>query len=281
VAVLLGVMVAACFGSGDFLGGRASQHAPTIGVLLVAQCSALIGAALAAVLIGADVDSADLVFGAVAGALNAAALGFLYRGLATGRMGVVAPVTAVVASVVPISWGLASGERPSTAVFVGVVVAVTAGALIAREPDGHDTSGSSGAVGIAVTAGGLFGVSFVCFAETGDDSGYWPVLTARVAAVVGVAVVAWAVAALGLPARLPAGHARRLAVAAGSLDVVATVLLLTAVREGLMVVVAPIAALAPAFTVVWAWAVLRERVTRHQVVGLALALVGLVLIAAG
>jgi uncharacterized membrane protein len=280
VAVLLGVMVAACFGSGDFLGGRASQHAPTIGVLLVAQCSALIGAALAAVLIGADVASADLVFGAVAGALNAAALGFLYRGLATRRMGVVAPVTAVVAAVVPISWGLASGERPSTAVFVGVVVAVTAGALIAREPDVHDAPGSSGAVGIAVTAGGLFGVSFVCFAETGDDSGYWPVLAARVAAVVGVAVVAWAVAARGLPARLPAGHAR-LAVAAGSLDVVATVLLLTAVREGLMVVVAPIAALAPAFTVVWAWAVLRERVTRHQVVGLALALVGLVLIAAG
>ena len=72
-----------------------------------------------------------------------------------------------------------------------------------------------------------------------------------------------------------------LAIGAGALDIIATVLLLTAVRRGLIVVVAPLAAIAPAFTVIWAWALLKEPVTRHQVAGIALSLVGLTLIAAG
>jgi drug/metabolite transporter (DMT)-like permease len=74
---------------------------------------------------------------------------------------------------------------------------------------------------------------------------------------------------------------RRLAIAAGLLDVSATALLLVAVREGLTAVVAPVAALGPAFTVMWAWAVLREPVGRVQLVGLVAAISGLAMIAAG
>jgi uncharacterized membrane protein len=74
---------------------------------------------------------------------------------------------------------------------------------------------------------------------------------------------------------------RRMAMLAGLLDVTATALLLLAVREGLTAVVAPVAALGPAFTVIWAWAVLREPIARIQLVGLVTALIGLVMIAAG
>jgi drug/metabolite transporter (DMT)-like permease len=70
-------------------------------------------------------------------------------------------------------------------------------------------------------------------------------------------------------------------VGAGALDVTATTVLLAAVRHGLLVVVAPVAALAPAFTVMWAWIVLREPVGRMQLVGLGLALIGLVLVSLG
>jgi drug/metabolite transporter (DMT)-like permease len=284
VAVFLGVLVATGFGTGDFLGGRASRDAPALNVLFVAQCTAVVGAVVVALVVGADVGGRDLAFGAVAGVLNAAGLGLLYRGLATGRMGVVAPVTAVVAAVIPIAWGLATGERPSALVLLGVAVAVSAGGVVAREPDFPDeppTVGARSAVVLALVAGTLFGTSFVCFAETDDASGYWPVLTARIAAVL---VIGTAVAVVHLRRRgpvLPRSPAARLAVAAGALDVAATALLLTAVREGLVVVVAPLAALAPAFTVVWAWALLKEPITRHQLIGLLLSFAGLVLIAAG
>lgn len=284
MAVFLGLLVAIGYGSGDYFGGRASRDAPTVGVLFVAQCTALIGAALVAVVVSADVTGGDVAFGAVAGVLNAAGLGMLYRGLATGRMGVVAPVTAVVAAVVPIVWGLASGEQPSTITLIGVVVAVCAGGVVAREPDVPDeppTTDARTALLLALGAGTAFGLSFVCFAETSDGSGYWPLLIARVAAVLVVGVTAVAISRRRPRPVLPRGRPQRLAIAAGALDVTATVLLLTALREGLVVVVAPMAALAPAFTVIWAWALLKEPITRHQVVGLGLALAGLVLIAAG
>lgn len=281
MVVLLGVLVAAAFGSGDFLGGRASRVAPTVGVLFVAQSTALLGAAIAALVVGADATPRDLAYGALAGALNASGLGLLYQGLATGRMGVVAPVTAVIAAVVPIAWGFATGERPTAAVFTGVVLAVSAGALVAREPDAADRAGTARAVGLALGAGALFGIAFVGFAETSASSGNWPVLTARCAGA-GAAAIALVVAhARGNATRVRRSHPRALACGAGLLDVGATVLLLAAVRDGLLVVVAPLAALAPAFTVVLAWAVLHERITRHQVAGLALALTGLVLIASG
>lgn len=281
MAVLLGVLVAISFGSADFLGGRASRTAPTITVLFAGQVVAITGALVIALVVGADVEGRDLAFGAAAGACNVVGLGLLYQGLATGRMGVVAPVTAVVAAIVPIVWGVVQDERPSTLTWIGAALAVAAGALIAREPDTGDARGrTSGAILLAITAGVALGSSLVLYSETREESGFWPVLTARTAAIVlvalGVAIVA---ARRGV--RWPTGHARRLALGAGALDVTATALLLVAVREGLTVVVAPVAALAPAFTVVWAWGVLKEHVTRHQIAGLGIALVGLVLIAAG
>ncbi|MFO1538222.1 MAG: EamA family transporter [Actinomycetota bacterium] len=284
MAVFLGLLVAAGYGSGDFLGGRAARDAPALGVLFFAQCTALVGAVVAALVVAGDPTPADLTLGVAAGVANAGGLGLLYRGLATGRMGVVAPVTAVVAAIIPIAWGLGTGERPSAVTLVGVVVAVAAGGVVAREPESADepaAAGTRAALLMALGAGVLFGWSFVAFAETGDGSGFWPVLTARVAAVIVVGVAVMVATRRLRGSVLPRDHPRPLSIAAGALDVGATVLLLTAVRKGLVVVVAPLAALAPAFTVVWARTLLREPVTRPQVAGRALSLTGLVLIAAG
>jgi len=284
VAVILGVLVAAGFGTGDFLGGRASRDAPAVGVLFVAQVTALALALIAAVAVSGHPDARSLAFGAVAGVFNAIGLTALYRGLATGRMGVVAPVTAVIAAVLPVGWGLATGERPATVVLIGVVVAIAAGAVVGHEPNFPDeapTADARTALWLAVGAGTAFGISFVCLSETRSGSGFWPILTERIAAtlVIGAAVVVTTRRLHG--SVLPRGHPRPLAVAAGVLDLGSTLLLLLAVRRGLLSVVAPLAALAPAGTVVWAWTLLKEPVTRVQLVGLAASLVGLGLIAAG
>jgi drug/metabolite transporter (DMT)-like permease len=280
MGIVVGLLAAAFFGSGDFLGGRASRDASSVVVLFVAQLCAAAGAVVLAFAVSGDPIGRDVAFGAIAGLVNAIGLGLLYRGLAIGRMGIVAPIAAVVGAVIPVAWGLLTGERPGPVVIAGVLVAVLAGALISREEDTDASSGrASAAVLVALGAGVGFGTSFVLFAQTGEDSGLWPVLAARVLAVAG-AGVAIAFVARRSPLDLPAGP-RRLAALAGVCDVGATALLITAIRNDLAVVVAPIAALGPGFTVIWAWTVLREPISRPQIAGLVLALGGLALIAAG
>jgi drug/metabolite transporter (DMT)-like permease len=282
MAVLLGVLVAASFGSGDFLGGRASRRAPTLTVLLVAQVAAVVGAVVVCLFVSAHVAPHDVAYGALAGCFNIIGLGLLYQGLAVGRMGVVAPLTAVVASIVPVTWAIANGERPSAMVMVGAVLALIAAALIARQTDDAqlETPDAMG-IGWSLCSGAFFGVSLLLYVQTSSGSGLFPVLAARVAALVLVAVTLGVVAARGTALPLPRDADRTLSIGAGVLDVTAGTLLLLAVRRGLIVVVAPVAALGPAATVILARSVLGERLHRVQWVGLAFALVGLFMIAVG
>jgi drug/metabolite transporter (DMT)-like permease len=175
-------------------------------------------------------------------------------------------------------WGLTNGEDLGALSLAGVALAISAGGLIGRErsSESSDRSGSR-ALLLALGAGVLFGSSLVLLSETAHDSGEWPVLAGRVSA--GVLVLA--TAALLRPSLRFGSPQRWMALGAGVLDVTATALLLVAIREGLVAVVAPVAALGPAFTVMWAWLVLREPVGRVQLAGIALGLAALVMIAAG
>ena len=205
------------------------------------------------------------------------ALGCLFQGLAIGQIGQVAPVAAVIGAVLPVGWGLAIGERPPALALAGVGLAVLAGAMISADKDEQRAEGARAALLLAVLAGIGFGVSFILFADSSHHPGFWPVLSARVAAVAGV----WLVVFLTRSPRTLSPTPRKLAASAGLLDVVTTALLIVAVRTGLTAVVAPVASLAPGFTVMHAWWYLHEKVSRLQTVGLGIALVGLSLIAVG
>src|SRR5215468_8716255 len=134
MAVLLGLVVALTYGTGDFFGGLAARRVPVLWVVFLSH-------ALAAVLVigivaldrNADPTREDIVIGIVAGIIGMVSVALFYRGLALGRMGVVAPVTAVVSAVVPVAWGLAFGERPSALVLVGIALAIGSVALISSE----------------------------------------------------------------------------------------------------------------------------------------------------
>ena len=282
MAVLLGVLVALSFGTGDFVGGRASARASVLGTLVVSQACSLVGAIVLVVFIDGTFTNDDLVLGACAGAFNVVGLGLLYHSLATYRVSVVAPITAVLAALVPVAWGFVQGERPSALVVCGIVLAIVAGALIARERDEQHGSFAAGAV-VAALSGVALGTSLVFFAETTSDSGMWPALSARATAAALVwllALVLVLVLGKAMPA-IPRNRTFGLAVAAGVLDVAATALLLLAVRRGLIVVVAPVASLAPGFTVVLAWLLLGERLGSVQRLGLVLAFAGIVLVSVG
>ena len=277
MAILIGLMVAASFGSGDFLGGLASRRDNTLTVLAWAQLVALAGALAIALIWGGPLTANAVLLGVGAGLLNMVALGCLFQGLAIGQIGQVAPVAAVIGAVLPVGWGLAIGERPPALALAGVGLAVLAGAMISADKDEQRAEGARAALLLAVLAGIGFGVSFILFADSSHHPGFWPVLSARVAAVAGV----WLVVFLTRSPRTLSPTPRKLAASAGLLDVVATALLIVAVRTGLTAVVAPVASLAPGFTVMHAWWYLHEKVSRLQTVGLGIALVGLSLIAVG
>lgn len=276
--ILLGALVALGYGSGDFLGGISAKRVQTVVVLLVSQAVGLAAAFLLVVVLRDAVpDPHIFLLSAAAGVVGIAALGMLFRGLAVGRMSIVAPLSAVGGGVLPVAWGLLTGERPSALALAGVGLALLAAAIVGRGAE-HDPARSvSPRMELALGAGaGIgFGVVFILLAEASSGSGMWPIFIARCTSVPLLAVIAAVVGASPRTARaaLPP------VTGAGLCDVGANALVLLAVRRGLVTLVAPVASLYPATTVLLARVVLHERIGRQRTGGLVLGLVGLALIA--
>ena len=282
MAVFLGVAVAVAYGAADFFGGVASKRATSWSVTLVAQ---YVGVGGVLILVLADPGSSpigeDLLLGAAASTIGVVGVGLLYLGLARGPMGTVAPITAVGAALVPFAWGLIQGERPAIAGLVGAAVALIAVVLIASTPRGSSSDEPAGiarsTLAISIAAGVAFGLVFILLSHTDEESGFWPLLSGRVASTTVLVIVLVLLRQPLLPRR--AGPV--VVAMAGILDVGANALFLLATREGLLTLVSVLSSLYPASTVVLARVVLHERLLRHQLAGLALALVGVALIAGG
>lgn len=276
VAALLALCSAAAYGIGDFCGGMAARRVPATTVLLWSHVLGLLLLVLASPFVGGNAGAGDLLFGAVGGLGGAAGVGLLYKGLAVGPMSVVAPITALLSATVPVLVGIVQGDRPSGGVLVGMLGALVAIVLVSAQGGGSLRPADLRGVTFALGAGLGFGVFFVALSYTGDDSGIWPLVAARAASV----GVMGTLALLGRISRAaPTGNTRSLTAVAGTLDAVANVLYLLAVREGLLSVVSVLAALYPVGTVVLARIVLKERFATVQRVGMAIALPAAVLMA--
>ena len=279
MAVLLGVLVALSYGAGDFLGGMGTRAQAVTTVVAASQASALVLLAVGVPLEGAPLGWDDVGLGALAGGVGVVGILLLYQSLATGTMGVVAPVTAVGAAVVPLVVGLATGERPGVLALIGAFVALGAVALVAGgESDSpeHAKAGRGSPLLLAVGAGIAFGLVFVLLSATDEGSGFWPLLGGRTVSVTLVGL--WLLRSR--TPLLPRPGTRLVVLGSGLLDVTANGLYLLAVREGLLSVVAVLSSLYPAATVVLARVVLGERLRPAQLAGLGLGLAGVTLIAA-
>jgi drug/metabolite transporter (DMT)-like permease len=276
VTVVLALCSALAYGLSDFLGGLVSRRTSAWPVAFVAQVGAAAGGVIAAVLSSGHPTTGDLLWGALAGLGSGTGGAFLYRGFAAGRMGVVAPVSAVGAAVLPVLVALGTGERPAALVWLGVLLAFPAIWLVSREP----TSGPGGApAGLVdgVLAGLGFGLLFAAMGQVPDTAGLWPVALAQVTAVLAIAATATVLGQRWLPAH----RTEAWGLVAGLLATTAVVLFLLATQSGLLTVAAVLTSLYPAFTVLLAATVLREHIHRAQAIGLLLSGIAVALVAVG
>ncbi len=271
-AIGLALGASVLWGVGDFLGGVTARRLATLTVLAISQAAGLVGIVVVAGFFGGGFLGGTAIAAAVAAGMGGAiGLGCLYRGMAIGTIGVIAPISAT-AAVVPVTVGLARGERPGATQLAGVALALAGVALVSREP------GSSGRLSAGVPLAFLaalgFGSYFVFMDHASADDAYWAVVVARATAATLAVIAALAWGTLRVPSRdLP------VLVAIGLFDVGANLALALALNEGLVSVVSVLASLYPVVTIVLAVAILRERPARSQALGGAVALTGVGLIA--
>src|SRR5688500_8768578 len=135
MGIVFGLLAAATYGAADFIGGRVSRRADVFTVVLLSQLLGAIPLAIAIPFFAdAPASPSALAWGAAAGIGGGTGVLLLYRGLAVGRMTVVAPITGVVAAAAPVIFGLAIGERPGPIALVGVGVALISVALVSSAP---------------------------------------------------------------------------------------------------------------------------------------------------
>jgi drug/metabolite transporter (DMT)-like permease len=279
-AVVLALASAAAYGLSDFVGGVTSKRASPWAVALVAQLVG--GLVVLALALGVDCDPsrADLGWALVAGVGNGVGTGFLYRGLSSGRMGVVAPVSGVGAALVPVVVGVATGERPSLLVWAGILAALPGIWLVAREPRAEDVTGAppggSGALD-GVLAGLGFGTLFATLAQIPESAGFLPLALNQLVAGVVVVLMATALRVAWVPREPSAGFGA----ISGVLGATATGSFMLATQSGFLTVTSILASLYPAVTVVLAATVLREHVHRSQACGLVLCGAAVALVAGG
>jgi len=283
IAVVLAVLGAASYGISDFIGGLASRRTSVWPVAILSCTGSMIGALVLAALVPGHPSTSQVWWGALAGIGAGGGTAFLYRGLSQGRMGVVAPVSGVGATVIPVLIGVWSGERPSAVVWLGMVAALPGIWLVSREesappaePGSGPTPGGSGLLD-GLLAGLGFGVLFAALGQVPEGAGYWPLAAAEAASV--ASVVAACLVLRGAP--LPHAGEQWWGLVSGLLAAAAGVCFLLATHHGLLSVSAVLVSLYPAFTVLLAALVLRERIHLIQAAGLALCAVAVVLVAAG
>ena len=271
------LLAAVLFGSGDFLGGRATQRTSILSVLATSHLIGLVLILVLAPLMAEQFDCGDFALGMGASGFGLLGLVLLYRGLARGPMAVVAPVTAVTCAALPVLWGVAFGEELSARHVIGIVLGLVSIALVSRTPAEASVSASPRLIAESLLAGVGFAAFYIVIAGTDAASAPWPIVGSRV---LSVAVTLTVAIALGRTPR-PEPGSTRLVVGAGLLDTLANVAVLAALNRGMLSLVSVLVSLYPGVTVLLARVTLKERISTTQVSGLVGALASIVLMVSG
>lgn len=292
-AVFYGLAAAASWGAGDFSGGVATKRSHVYLVVLLSHIVGLAGLLLLILLFGESFPTwHDLFIGALAGIAGAVGVLALYTGLAQGRMGVVAPLTAVITAIVPVLFGLFLEGLPQLHQLFGFVLALLAVWLISSDNGDAPARLRWADLRLPVVAGLGFGLFFIFIDQVSDNAILWPLVGARAASILLMALlVFWRGRgerpALSLSKRPVLSLSKRPSPSqvgwialAGIFDAGGNAFFALSTSLGRLDVATIISSLYPATTVLLARFVLDERLSRRQWLGVAAALVAVILIAA-
>lgn len=293
--LFFGLLTALSFGIADFLGGLVGRKMSPLTLTLYSQSIGSVVIGVSAVFFGGTPDIFDLAWGAAAGAMLGSGFILYYRALSNGRMGVVAAVTGVWTAIIPFVIGYWLGERPSTMAMLGIMLVVVAIALVSsgeKSPDESVLKNSEKKIKsvsfyalqrgflaydrsiVQATGAGLwFGLFFVFLGQAQSSSPLWPAAAATVASALTVAVL--------IPVLKPDLFFDRsnlpIVMVVGLFQTLGTLTFVIAANLGMLSVAGVAGALSPIPTTILAFLILKERATWVQIIGVAAALTGIVM----
>jgi drug/metabolite transporter (DMT)-like permease len=282
ISVFFAILSSVCFGTGDYVGGIAAKRGDLIFLLLVNQIAGWLSLLLVASLLTPfQLPDGDLMMAALAGASTAIGIPLLYRALAIGPMSIAAPVTALVAILLPVLYGISFlGEMPTWLAGAGFALAGIAVFLLGggdRIPEAFRPASRASGTALraflyALGAGICIATFYVAMKRCSPESGLWPLVAARTVALAAIGSVA-AVRHRTRPVLLPGAGLAGLGLLSGVLDGIGNAFYLLAAHGGNLGIVATITSLYPATTILLARYVLGERISPAQAIGIGSALV--------
>ncbi len=275
VASIYALVSSIIWGTADYLGGRLTRTRSSLAVTGGSQPFGLIAALISVALFGSWTYSSQVaISGIAAGALGLTGLLAFYTALATGRMGIVSPISST-GVIIPFGIGILSGDSPHPIQLVGVIVTI-AGVILASGPE---VSGGAPIrpVLLAVYASFSFGICVYFMSTGGAVNAGMTVVTMRITQVTIMLTVALILRSRGGLQRsdIP------MLVAIGATDAIANVIYAVAAGMGMLSIVSVLGSLFPVVTVLLAWIFDKERLLAVQYVGIGIAICGVAAITAG
>ncbi len=280
----LSLASAAIWGTSDFVGGIAARRLPSPAVVTLSHSLSLaVLVSLALMHRSTWPDTPSAIYGALAGLACGTGVMVLYKALSLGGMGLTAAVSGVLAAVLPVLWAFATEGLPRVPQIAGIVLAAVAIWMIARAPG---SPSSKQAILLGAAAGGSFGCLFILLKLAGRGGVLWPLAWSRLTSMT-LALVVTCIAARrsggvkrdpNAALSWPGWPVLGLIAIAGIFDASGNTFYTIATRLGRLDVAAVLSSLYPASTILLAAVLLKERTTRSQTAGIALALVAVVLI---
>ena len=276
VTVVLSLFAALFYGAADFCGGLAAKRTPVLAVAVLSQTSGFVVLLALLPFFPGTATQADYAWGALAGVCGGLGLALLYHALAIGKMGVVSPITAVLAAALPLGAGIAHGEHLSGVQLGGIALALASIVLISfsTEADGSREISTAG-VKEAIASGIVIGGFYLFISYSHPAAGMHGLLAARIASTVFLTLVAFGTRTSLVPRNGTFG----LVVLGGAMDVAANALYVLATFNGYLSIAAVLTSLYPAGTVFLARVALNERLSMVQNAGVAIALLAVTMIA--
>ena len=274
-SILFGLSSALVWGAADFCGGLASRKAKAYLAVLLGEAVGLVALLAAGLFSGeAPIGWLDWLLCTIAGSLGVVGLLLFFQAMTRGQMSVAAPVSALMAAVLPVIVGIFIDGFPGWLTFIGFALALAAIWFISQ-PDGgsKDLRLRLTDLSLPLIAGVSFGIYLILIQRGSQNGLFWPMVSSRLGGVVTMMIYALVTRQSFLPPK----SIWPLLILNGLLDVSGNGLYILAGHVGRMDVAAVLASLYPGSTVILAGLLLKERINRLQFIGFLTALAAIVL----